>query len=232
MSKFLLCILISLFLTGCASCSPVTNVKATAISSPKEFKIRSNIASMYIELPDKFALIIRNCSGQYNSSICASITVEPDVHVRFSSNQIVTSNIENNTKDIYEISSISYSYRCNTKKDKGTICDSPAVSPTSEPTTVVDDSSRMVYGSDNELAELHVRSFKPTLEFVGTKVKCSYCAVHARDYSFTLINTQLLNKPPIKAVLSNIWVDGREFVLPEINFSTATEEFCYYPELM
>jgi len=187
---------------------------------------------MYIALPSKFALIIRNCSGQYNSSICASITVEPDVRVRFNSSQIVTTNIGSSKNEVFEISSINYSYRCNTKKDEETICDSPAVSPTGEPTTVLDDSSRMVYGSDNELAELHVRSFKPTLEFVGAKVKCSYCAVHARDYNFTLINEQLLKKPPIKAVLPNVWVDGREYALPEINFSTATEEFCYYPELM
>ncbi|MGV3582559.1 MAG: hypothetical protein ACO1N8_09650 [Methylophilus sp.] len=231
MSKFILCILISLFLTGCASCSAVTNVKATAITSPKDFKINSNIMGLYIELPNKFDLTIRNCSGQYNSSICASITVESDVHVRFSSSQIVTKNIESNKKEAFEISSIQYSYLCNTKKGKETICDSSATSPTSEPTTVVADNNRMAYGSDDEIIEQHVRSFKPTLEFVGAKVKC-WCAQHARVYNFILINEQLLKKPPIKATLPNIYVDGHEYVLPEINFSTATEEFCYHPELM
>lgn len=227
-----MCILIAIFFTGCASCSPVTNVKATAITTPKEFKTRSNIVGMYVGLPNKFDLIIRRCfNRQYDSSICGAITVRPNVHIRFSSSQtIVTSAIEDK-KDIYEMSSIKYSYRCNTKTGEKPICDSPTESPTNEPTTVVADNSRMLYGSENELTEVHVRSFKPTLEFVGAKVKC-WCAVDAREYEFTLIDEQLLNKPPVKAKLPNIWVDGREYALPEINLSTTTEEFCYHPELM
>ncbi len=126
------------------------------------------------------------------------------------------------------MSSIKYSYRCNTKIGEKPICDSPTESPTNEPTTVVADDSRIAYGSENELIEVHVRSFRPTLEFVGTKVKC-WCAVDAREYEFTLIDEQLLNKSPIKAKLPNIWVDGHEYELPEINLATATEEYCHYP---
>jgi hypothetical protein len=233
MGKSVPCILISLFLTGCASCSPLTNVKATAITSPKEFKIRSDITSMYVGLPNKFDLIIRRCrSSQYDSSICGAITVKPNVRVRFSNSQTTVTNTSVDGKnDIYEMSSIKYSYHCNTKTGEKPICDSPTESPTGEPTTVLGDSSEVVYGSDNEMREVHARSFKPTLEFVGAKVKC-LCAVDAREYEFTLIDEQLLNKPTTRAKLPNIWVDGHEYVLPEINFSTTTEEFCYYPELM
>lgn len=228
-NKSLFCILIVIFLTGCASCLPVTNVKATATTSPKDFKIRSDIAGMYIGLPNKFDLIIRRCfNRQYDSSICGAITVRPNVSVRFNSSQTIATSTLDGKKDIYEMSSIKYSYRCNTKRGEKPICDSPTESPTGEPTEILGDSIQMVYGTDNETREVHARSFKPTLEFVGVKVKC-WCAVDAREYEFTLIDEQLLNKSPVKAKLPNIWVDGKEYQLPEIQLATTTEEYCHHP---
>lgn len=232
MDKFYISILISLFLASCATCSPITGVKATAVTIPEELKIRSSIVGMYIGLPNKFDLIIRRCSSrQYDSSICGAITVRPNVHVRFGSSQTIVTSVIDGKSDNYEMSSIKYSYQCNTKKGEKPVCDSSTESPTGKPTKVLGDSSELVYGSDNEFREVHARSFEPTLEFVGEKVKC-WCAVDAREYRFTLIDEQLLNKPALKAKLPNIWVEGREYILPEINFSTTTEEFCYHRELM
>lgn len=228
-NKSLFCILIAIFLTGCASCLPLTNVKATATTSPKDFKIRSDIAGMYIGLPNKFDLIIRRCyKRQYDSSICGAIRVRPNVRVRFNSSQTLATSTLDGKKDIYEMSSIKYSYICNTKRGEKPICNSPTESPTGEPTEILGDSIQMVYGTDNETREVHARAFKPTLEFVGAKVKC-WCAVDSREYQFTLIDEQLLNKPAVKAKLPNIWVDGHEYELPEINLATATEEYCYFP---
>ncbi|MFM9836263.1 MAG: hypothetical protein ACKVOA_09180 [Methylophilaceae bacterium] len=232
MSKLLLSIFVFLFLSGCTTCSPITGVKATAVTTPKELKVRSSIVGMYLGLPNKFDLIIQRCSSrQYDSSICGVITLRPNVHVRFGSSQTIVISVIDGKSDIYEMSSIKYSYQCNTKNGEKPVCDSSTESPTGKPTKVLGDSSELVYGSDNEFREVHARSFEPTLEFVGEKVKC-WCAIDAREYQFTLIDEQLLNKPAVKAKLPNIWVDGREYVLPEINFSTATEEFCNHYELM
>jgi hypothetical protein len=232
--KYLFCILISILISGCAVCSPVTNVKAIPITFPDALEINSNIVSTRVKLPNKFNLIIRRCADRrlkYDSSICGAITVRPNVHIRFGSSQAIVTSMTDGKKDIYEMSTIKYSYRCNTKKGERPICDSPTESPTGKPTIILGDSSELTYGSDNEMTEFHARAFEPTLEFVGAKVKC-WCAVDAREYTFTIIDQQLLGKPPVNVRLPSIWVDGQEYVLPEFNFSTATEDFCYRPELM
>jgi hypothetical protein len=204
-------------------CHPVTVVKATAERS-EVIKVQNSLAITKLTL-GKATLSIENCFDEKKRIICASIQPEPGTHVRLGSNEVYTQELSSQRSQTYQIKSIEYEYRCQELKGKR-VCSSPEESPTGYPAKIVKEEHRMVY--QGGLEEVYKLAFSPETEFVGVVEKSiSLPWTYVRDYKFTLIDTELLNTPSIKAKLPNIWVDGIEYVLPEINFSTITDDYCH-----
>lgn len=216
-------------IAGCANCSPVTLVKATAEPS-HTLKVENNLIITNLKLGGKVVLSLQNCFAERKSSICASIQAEPGTRVRLSSYEVATWVPLSKTERNYKIKSIEYDYVCEELNGER-VCSSTEESPTESPTVAVKEKHSMVY--QGGLREVHTRAFSPTMEFIGVREKSIGLPWrYIRDYKFILIDDELLNTPPLKAKLPNIWVDGVEYVLPVIDFATVTEEFCRRPELM
>jgi hypothetical protein len=236
--KRLVTILAAFSIASCATCEPVTFLRATSEVPARDLAVHQERDRIVFKVGRYASLSIASCIFEYSlvsGSICVYVRVANAKRARFVDTTFVLTDTRSGTTSKFRIARFDYDVICNVSLEGSKSCSSTEDPPVTGPVQMEELRRFACFGTATYIRRY---SFNASEEFYGAKGKegTAFSRLFEkrdnwREYRAVVVRESLLGSTFILNIPALV-VDGTTFSFPSVQLETVTEEICVYPEAM
>jgi hypothetical protein len=227
--KCVITFLISVILSGCASCPIQTFNKVTPVKNANGVLVHTDGPNTVLNLERDVTINVNSC---WNTGLCAKISLPEGRRFQFTTNEFMELDIKSGAvTQIHKTDRIYYVVTCEERKTMPRTCISSESSPTSVEVDVTDTSNK----SHNDWEwQIYKKAFSSTLEFIGaSEIKGSlskplFSLKGQREYQLPIFMEHKADIDSYIVRFPMVIIDGKSQKLPDIRVARVNESLCNY----